>query len=49
MEQVTADPLLSKIKKELQDDPDSHPYFSLEQGMLLYKGRLVLPQLSSLI
>lgn len=48
MEPVATDPLLSKIK-DLQGDTDSHTSFSLEQGRLLYNGRLVISQASSLI
>lgn len=47
--QVDGDPLLSKLKQELQANPDSHPRYSLEQGRLLFKGRSVLPRSSSMI
>lgn len=47
--QVDADPQLSKVKKDLQADPDSRFPYALVKGNLLYKGRLVLPPSSSLI
>lgn len=47
--QVAADPLLSWIVDKLQADPISHPSYSLVQGHLLYKNRLVLPAHSSFI
>lgn len=47
--QVDNDQLPAKIKKELQEDPDAHPKFSVDQGRLLYKGRLVLPRASPLL
>ena len=37
---------LGKIKKELLNDHDSYPRFSLQQGKMLYKGRLVLARTS---
>lgn len=36
MKQVATDPLYSKIKEELQDDPDAYSRFLLEHGKLLY-------------
>ena len=48
-QQVDQDPHLCKVKQELARDPDSYPRFSLAQGRLLYKGRLVVPQGSSFI
>lgn len=49
LEQLDGDPLLSRIKQELQEEPDLHPKYSLDQGRLLYKGWLVLPRSSLLI
>lgn len=49
LDQIEVDPRLARVKKELQNDPDSHPHFSLDQGWLLYKGRMVLPSSSTLI
>lgn len=45
---VENDPKLQNIN-ELVDDPLSHPKFSVHQGQLLYKGRLVLSPSSTLI
>lgn len=47
--EVEQDPILSKVIADLREDPDSVPRFSLQQGKLMYKGRLVLTQNSSLI
>ena len=47
--QVDADPYLARIKKELLEDSDAWPKYSLEHGHLLYKGQLVLPKNSSVI
>ncbi|RVW83267.1 Transposon Tf2-12 polyprotein [Vitis vinifera] len=33
----------------LLDDPDAYPRYSLDHGILLYKGRLVLPKASPLV
>lgn len=40
---------LSRIRDELSEDPESHPNFSVVQGNLLYKDRLVLSAHSTLI
>lgn len=42
IDEVQADPALSKIRKDLQLNPDSHPHYTLEYGRLYYKGMLVL-------
>lgn len=42
LEEVQQDPFLSKIKQDLESDPVSHPYFTLEHGRLNSKGRLVI-------
>ena len=47
--QVDADPYLCKVKQKLLKDPDSYPRYSLSQGRLLYKGRLVVSKTSDLI
>lgn len=39
---IRADPVLSKIREDLQLNPDSHPHYTLEHERLYYKGRLVL-------
>ena len=46
--QVEADPHLAKIQQRLLIDPDAYPRYSLDHGILLYKGRLVLPKASPL-
>lgn len=38
--QVESNPKLSKLKRGLQDGPDAHPWYSVEQGRLLYQGDL---------
>lgn len=48
-EEVGQDPELVKIRAELELDPNSHPKFSIAQGKLLYKDRMVLSSKSSLI
>ena len=48
-QQVHQDPHLNKLKQDLAHDPSSHPHFPLEQGRLLYKGKLVLPKDSTFI
>lgn len=47
--QVDVDPYLARIKRELQAGSKSWKNYTLVQGRLLYKGRLVLPINSSLI
>ena len=47
--QVEADPHLVKIKQRLLADPDAYPRYSLDHGILLYKGRLVFPNASPLV
>lgn len=47
--EVQQDAKLKHVIMELQNDPSTHPEFSLQQGILLYKGRLVLSHTSSLI
>ena len=46
--QVEADPHLAKIRQRLLVDPDAYPWYSLDHGILLYKGHLVLPKASPL-
>ena len=47
--QVEADPHLAKIRQRLLVDPDAYPWYSLDHGILLYKGHLVLPKASPLV
>ena len=48
-QQVHQDPHLNKLNEDLARDLASHPHFSMEQGRLLYNGRLVLPKESTFI
>lgn len=41
-EEIQKDPVLSKISRELKEDPNSHSQFTLEQDRLYYKGISVL-------
>ncbi|RVW62763.1 Retrovirus-related Pol polyprotein from transposon 17.6 [Vitis vinifera] len=47
--QVEVDPHLAKIQQRLLVDPDAYPRYSLDHGVLLYKGRLVLPKASPFV
>ena len=47
--QVEADPHLAKILQRLLVDLNAYPRYSLDHGVLLYKGRLVLPKASPLV
>lgn len=47
--EVDQDVELQKIMEELLLDPLMHPKYSLEQGRLLYKNRMVLSRKSALI
>lgn len=49
LEQIEENTRLAKIERELQSDLDSHPHYSLDQGRLLYKGRIILHSSSTLI
>ncbi|XP_057252042.1 uncharacterized protein LOC130592021 [Beta vulgaris subsp. vulgaris] len=43
-QEIKQDQTLQKITAEVQEDPGAHPYFSVVEGRLLYKGRVVIPQ-----
>lgn len=43
------DESLQRIKKEIEEDPLTHPKYTLHQGNLLYKKRLVMSSHSKLI
>lgn len=43
------DPVLTHIKEALQQDPTSMPDYVSHEGLLLFKGRLVLSLSSVLI
>lgn len=45
---IDSDEHFSQIKKELEVDPKNQTNYTLEQGRLLHKGRLVLPRGSDL-
>ncbi|KFK23991.1 hypothetical protein AALP_AAs48021U000700 [Arabis alpina] len=47
--EVDKDEELSKLKLSVRDSPAKHPDYSVVQGRLLRKGRMVLPQNSKLI
>lgn len=47
--EVWADPKLVDVIHRLQEDGESVPNFSLQQGMLWFRGRLVLSKTSTLI
>lgn len=46
---VKVDHKLRKIMVELEADPTAWPDYSVKEGQLLYKGKLVLPKESTLI
>lgn len=48
-QEVREDVQLQKVPQKLEEDPLSVAKLSLEQGILLYKGRLVLSKTSSII
>lgn len=47
--EVDKDTEFIKIRQDLEQDPLSHPKFSVEQGKLLYKDKVMLSGKSSLI
>lgn len=48
-DEVHKDPALQKLISDLQNNPTAHPGYSLHTGVLLYKGRLVIPSNSPII
>lgn len=46
--EIRADPFLKQVVTDLQDDPTRHEGFIMAGDRLLYKGRTVIPQSSSL-
>lgn len=48
-QEIVADAKLQQVIAKLKEDADNVPKFSLQQGQLRYKGRLVLTKISSLI
>ena len=49
LNQVDQDVRLSQIKRVVMEQPTAYPRFSLDQGRLLYMGRLVISQSSLFI
>lgn len=47
--EVQSDPVLAKIITDLTNDPNSHIHYTMEQGRLCYKGRMVIPATSTWI
>ena len=48
-QQVQNDKSLCKLMFDLERDQDSHPGYTLVQGRLMFKGRLVVPNGASII
>lgn len=46
-EEIQRDPLLQQIEEELRTQVNDHIGFSLVDGKLMYKGRLVIPRNSN--
>lgn len=46
--EVSTDPFLSKVLREIAADPESHPKYSVQHGTLNYKNRMVISGGSSL-
>ncbi|CAJ2649147.1 unnamed protein product [Trifolium pratense] len=46
LQEVAQDDQIQKMISELTDNPDSKPGFVVQQGILLYHGRLVIPATS---
>ena len=48
-QQGQKDKSLCKLMSDLERDQDSHPGYTLVQGRLMFKGRLVVPKGASII
>ena len=48
-DELSKDEFLHKIRMDISSETNSHVGFSLENGVLYYKGRLVIPRTSRLI
>ncbi|KAJ1375994.1 Retrotransposable element Tf2, partial [Sesbania bispinosa] len=44
VDEVHSDPKLKRITQDLLQGPNAHPGFSIQNGKLLYQGKLVLPK-----
>ncbi|KAJ1387433.1 Retrotransposable element Tf2 [Sesbania bispinosa] len=44
IDEIHSDPKLKVITQDLLQDPNAHPGFSIQNGKLLYQGKLVLPK-----
>ena len=42
LDEITNDPYIQKLLKEVQESPDVRPEFQVKHGVLLYHGRLVI-------
>jgi hypothetical protein len=42
LDEIATDPYIIKLKQEISATPDSKPGFVVQQGILLYHGRLVI-------
>ncbi|GAU37038.1 hypothetical protein TSUD_207440 [Trifolium subterraneum] len=49
LKEISQDVQIQKLISELTEKPDSRPGFSVQQGILLYQGRLVIPATSPTI
>lgn len=47
--EIENDAKLATVIEQLRKDPQSHSHYTLQQGILKFEGRLVLPKSSSLI
>jgi hypothetical protein len=43
LKEASQDAQIQKLISELTDNPDSKPGFVVQQGILFYQGRLVIP------
>ena len=43
-EEIEGDPHLAKIKREVEQGSDEWPKYTMENGHLMHRGRLVLPK-----
>lgn len=48
-QEIERDPTLQQLRNDLQKDANSHTYYSLVEGRLMYKGRIVIPKSASFI
>jgi hypothetical protein len=49
LEEIRQDAAIQKLREEVTNNPGSKPGFSIQQGILLYQGRLVLSASSTAI